>query len=175
MMETPTMDCLVEIVCCEVKVILKNGKQPCYLVEATARGQATLRKTDLEREDSYLSIEDLIVLRTDDHVRVWWTAGERDLLDLLMVVRSTNEAQLGPRDVTPPRFGIPILPSTLFAGVDDSTEVEEEGEENQREEGELEKEELEEEELEEEAEGQRGEEAVGQRDEAGEQGKEAGE
>ena len=169
------MDCLVEMVCREVKVIRKKGKQPCYLVGATARGQATLRKTELDREDSYLSIEDLIFLRTDDHVRVWWSAGESDHLDLLVVVRRTNEAQLGLRDLTPPRFDIPMLPSTLFVGVDDSTEVEEEGGENEREEGELEEEELEEEELEEEAEGQRGEEAVGQRDEAEEQGEEAGE
>ena len=130
MMEALTMDCLIEMVCCEVTVILKKGKQPRYLIGATAQGQADLRD-DGKRP---LEVEDLVFLRTDDHVRVWWLAGDQDLLDLLVVVRRTAEVEQGARDVTPIRYNIPMLPGTLFAGADDSTEVEEEGDEGEAEE-----------------------------------------
>lgn len=129
MMEAPRMDSLIEMVCREVTVILKKGKQPRYLIGATARGQADLRD-DGQRP---LEVEDLIFLRTDDHVKVWWSAGDKDLLDLLVVVRRPDEADLG-RDVTPPRCHIPMLHSSLFACADETTEVEE-GDGEEKEEG----------------------------------------
>jgi len=125
-LEAPTMSSLAEMICREVEVVMRRGKLPRYLVGATAEGQRVL----LAGGEDPLHVEDMIFLRTDHHVRIWWSVGGKEHLDLLLVVRRKDEDQVRGREVTPQVGHIPYLPRTLFGGLDsDSPEEEEEEEE----------------------------------------------
>jgi len=123
-LEAPTMSSLAEMICREVEVVMRRGKLPRYLVGATARGQRVLVE---EGTEDALDVGDMIFLRTDHHVRTWWSVGGKEYLDLLLLVRRKDEDQVRGREVTPKVGHIPYLPRTLFGGLDsDSPEEEEE-------------------------------------------------
>jgi hypothetical protein len=135
-MSAPTMDSIVKMILVNVAGIDK--REPRYLIGATKKGQDALQ-ADPEQP---LGVEDLVFLRTDEHVRVWvMTAGGPDpsLMDLLLVLRRFDEDE---RASTPERGMHRKLPRSLFkdavrdanevsgdSGEDGQEEVEDNGEE----------------------------------------------
>ena len=117
-MPAPTMDSIVKMILVNVVGIVK--REPRYLIGATKKGQDALQ-ADPEQP---LGVEDLVFLRTDEHVRVWvMAAGGPDpgLMDLLLVLRRFDEDSGA---ATPERGMHRKLPRSLFKdAVQDANEV----------------------------------------------------
>jgi hypothetical protein len=112
------MDSIVKMILVNVAGIVKS--EPRYLIGATKKGQDALQ-ADPEQP---LGVEDLVFLRTDEHVRVWvMAAGGPDpgLMDLLLVLRRFDEDSGA---ATPERGMHRKLPRSLFKdAVQDANEV----------------------------------------------------
>jgi hypothetical protein len=117
-MSDPTMDSIVKMILANVGGIV--AREPRYLIGATKKGQDALQ-ADPEKP---LGVEDLVFLRTDEHVRVWvMAAGGPDpgLMDLLLVLRRRDEDE---REATPERGMHHKLSRSLFTdAVQEADEV----------------------------------------------------
>jgi len=92
LMATPTMDCLVQMVRGELPGLAELDLTPQYLIGATAAGTAALQ----EGSSTRLGPQDMVFLRTDEHVQAWTLLCVGDPLDLLVVVRRPVADSISP-------------------------------------------------------------------------------
>ena len=75
------MDSLLQMVRSGMPGLAEQGLSPQYLIGATAAGAAALQGGSARR----LEAEDMVYLRTDEHVQAWVLSCSTDPLDLLVV------------------------------------------------------------------------------------------
>jgi hypothetical protein len=97
------MDSVVEMIPRNVHMY----REPRYLIGATRNGQESLQR-DPERP---LGVQDLVFLRTDEHVHIWVMSSGADPLDLILVLRRHNDER---EELTPERAAHCKLPFSLF-------------------------------------------------------------